>query len=42
MDRGIQRGPFAQATFGAITVGAWWFSPGAMDQVFVASLGMSF
>ncbi len=41
-DREIQRGPFAQATIGAFTLGAWWFNPGTTDQVFVASVGMTF
>jgi hypothetical protein len=41
-DREFQRGPFLQVTFGRATIGAFWFNPGANDQVFVASLGTSF
>ena len=41
-DRDIQRGPFAQATWGPVTIGAFWFNPGSKDQVFVASIGASF
>lgn len=41
-DREFPRGPFLQATFGRATLGAFWFNPGANDQVLVASLGTSF
>jgi hypothetical protein len=41
-DRDIQRGPFAQATWGPLTVGGFWFNPGSKDQVFVGSIGLAF
>lgn len=41
-ERDIQRGPFAQASWNRFTVGAFWFNPGASDQVVVLSLGASF
>jgi hypothetical protein len=41
-DRQFQRGPFVQATFGLVTVGGYWFNPGASDQVVVASIGVAF
>ena len=41
-DRDIQRGPFAQATWGPVTVGGFWFNPGSKDQVFVGSIGVAF
>jgi len=41
-DRQFQRGPFAQLTWGVVTVGGYWFNPGADDQVFVASVGVKF
>jgi hypothetical protein len=41
-DRDIQRGPFAQVSFGHFTVGGFWFNPGSDDQVFVASIGVAF
>lgn len=41
-DRDIQRGPFAQLSWELFTVGAYWFKPGADDQVFVTSFGVSF
>jgi hypothetical protein len=41
-DREFQRGPFAQITWRAVTLGGYWFNPGANDQVFVASLGVKF
>jgi len=40
--REFQRGPFAQATFGPATLGAFWFNPGSKDQVFVAAIGVKF
>lgn len=41
-DRDIQRGPFAQVSWDHFTVGGYWFSPGADDQIFVGSLGVAF
>ncbi len=41
-DREIQRGPFAQFTWSKLTVGGYWFNPGASDQVFVAMIGVAF
>jgi hypothetical protein len=41
-DRDIQRGPFAQFTWGPLTVGGFWFNPGSKDQVFVGSVGIAF
>jgi hypothetical protein len=41
-DRDIQRGPFAQVTWGPITIGGYWFNPGAGDQVFVGMIGAAF
>jgi hypothetical protein len=41
-DREFQRGPFAQITWRAVTLGGYWFNPGGDDQVLVASLGVKF
>ena len=41
-DRDVQRGPFAQVTWGAVTIGGFWFNPGSKDQVFVGSIGATF
>ena len=41
-DRDLQRGPFAQVTWGPITLGGYWFNPGSRDQVFVGSIGATF
>ena len=41
-DRELQRGPFAQVTWGRVTIGGFWFNPGSGDQVFVASIGATF
>ena len=41
-DRDIQRGPFAQLTWRSVTIGGYWFNPGSSDQVFVASIGVTF
>ena len=41
-DRDIQRGPFAQVTWGPVTIGGYWFNPGSRDQVFVGSIGATF
>lgn len=40
--REIQRGPFAQLTWGLVTIGGYWFNPGANDQVFVGMIGVVF
>jgi hypothetical protein len=40
--RDIQRGPFVQLTWKRVTVGGYWFNPGAGDQVFVGSIGLTF
>jgi hypothetical protein len=41
-ERDIQRGPFAQATWGPVTIGGYWFNPGANDQVFVGMVSATF
>jgi len=41
-DRDIQRGPFAQVTWGPVTIGGYWFNPGSNDQVFVGMIGATF
>lgn len=41
-DREIQRGPFAQVTVDHVTVGGYWFNPGATDQVFVGLISLAF
>ena len=41
-DRDIQRGPFAQVTWGPVTIGGYWFNPGSSDQVFVGMIGATF
>ncbi len=41
-DRNIQRGPFAQVTWGPVTIGGFWFNPGSSNQVFVGSIGAAF
>jgi hypothetical protein len=41
-DRDFQRGPFAQFTWSKLTVGGYWFNPGASDQIFVGSIGVAF
>jgi hypothetical protein len=41
-DRDIQRGPFAQVTWGPVTIGGYWFNPGSSDQVFVGMIGAAF
>ena len=41
-ERDIQRGPFAQVTWGPVTVGGHWFNPGSNDQVFVGMIGATF
>jgi hypothetical protein len=41
-ERDIQRGPFAQVTWGPVTIGGYWFNPGSSDQVFVGMVGAAF
>lgn len=41
-DRDIQRGAFAQVTWGWVTLGGFWFNPGSKDQVFVGSIAAAF
>ena len=41
-DRELQRGPFAQATWGPVTIGGYWFNPGSNDQIFVGLVGAAF
>jgi len=41
-DRDFQRGPFAELTFGPVTIGGYWFNPGSSEQVVVASIGATF
>jgi hypothetical protein len=41
-ERDIQRGPFAQVSWDRFTLGGYWFNPGADDQIFVGSIGVTF
>jgi hypothetical protein len=41
-DRELQRGPFAQVSWRRAKIGAYWFNPGSNEQVFVASIGVTF
>ena len=41
-DRDFQRGPFAELSFGPVTVAGYWFNPGSSEQVVVASIGAAF
>jgi hypothetical protein len=41
-ERDIQRGPFAQVTWGPVTIGGYWFNPGSSDQVVVGMIGATF
>jgi hypothetical protein len=41
-ERDIQRGPFVQITWRRVTIGGYWFNPGADEQVFVGSIGATF
>ena len=41
-DRELQRGPFAQVTWGRVTIGGFWFNPGSREQIFVGSIGAAF
>lgn len=42
LSRDIQRGPFAQASLGPVTIGAYWFNPGGDAQVVVGTIGIAF
>ena len=41
-ERDIQRGPFALVSWDRFTLGGYWFNPGADDQIFVGSIGLTF
>ena len=41
-ERDIQRGPFAQITWGPVTIGGYWFNPGSSTRVFVGMIGATF
>ena len=41
-DRTIQRGPFAQVTVGAFSIGVYGFNPGGDDQVITGMIGVKF
>ncbi len=41
-ERDIQHGPFAQVTWGRVTIGGFWFNPGSSAQIFVGSIGAMF
>ena len=41
-DRELQRGGFAQLTFGKVTGSVYWFNPGSHEQVVIGALGLSF
>jgi len=41
-DRELQRGGFAQLTFGKVTGSVYWFNPGSHEQVVIGALGVSF
>jgi hypothetical protein len=41
-ERDIQRGPFAQVTWGRVTIGGYWFNAGSSEQVFVGMIGATF
>jgi len=41
-DREVQRGPFAQVSWGPVTIGGYWFNPGSNDQIFVGLVGAAF
>jgi hypothetical protein len=41
-EREIQRGPFVQITWSKLTLGGYWFNPGAGDQVFVGAIAVNF
>jgi hypothetical protein len=41
-ERELQRGPFVQATYGKVTLSAYWFNPGSSEQVAIVALGVGF
>lgn len=41
-ERDYQLGPLLQFTHGPVTVGAYWFNPGARDEVIVGSINLAF
>ena len=41
-DRDFQRGPFAQLTWGHVTIGGYWFNPGSNEQIFVGLISATF
>jgi hypothetical protein len=41
-DHTNERGPFVQFTYGKVTVGGYWFNPGASDQVAVGMVAVGF
>jgi hypothetical protein len=41
-ERELQRGPFAQVSWGRASIGAYWFNPGSSQQIFVGSIGVTF
>jgi len=41
-ERELQRGGFAQLTFGKVTGSVFWFNPGSHEQVVIGALGISF
>lgn len=41
-ERDYQLGPLLQFTHGPMTVGAYWFNPGARDEVIVGSINLAF
>ncbi len=42
VSRALQRGPFVQFKAGPVTLGAFWFNPGADAQVLVGSVAVGF
>ena len=40
--REVQRGGFAQVTFGRVTGSLYWFNPGSREQVLTGAVGISF
>ena len=40
--RQYQRGPLAQVSWGPVTLGAYWFNPGAADQVVMGMISAAF
>jgi hypothetical protein len=41
-DREVQRGGFAQFSYGKVTASVYWFNPGSDDQVVMGAIGFSF